>query len=68
LETSVVTLDSEKKRMEAKIEQGLRVLTKKDEELAELRAELDASEEEVERLSQEVEDKTSECDRHLKRV
>ena len=64
----MVTLDSEKKRMEAKIEQGLRVLTKKDEELAELRAELDASEEEVERLSQEVEDKTSECDRHLKRV
>ena len=54
--------------MEAKIEQGHRVLTKKDEELAELRAELDASEEEVERLSQEVEDKTSECDRHLKRV
>jgi hypothetical protein len=54
LETSVVTLDSEKKRMEAKIEQGLRVLTKKDEELAELRADLDGSEEEVERLSQEL--------------
>jgi predicted nucleic acid-binding Zn-ribbon protein len=50
----VVTLDSEKKRMEAKIEQGIRVLTKKDEELAELRADLEASEEEVERLTQEL--------------
>ena len=50
----MVTLDSEKRRMEAKIEQGLRVLKKKDEELAELKADLDASEEEVERLSQEL--------------
>ena len=50
----MVTLDSEKKRMEAKIEQGLRVLTKKDEELAEMRADIEASEEEVERLSQEL--------------
>ena len=50
----MVTLDSEKKRMEAKIEQGIRVLTKKDEELTELRADLEASEEEVERLTQEL--------------
>jgi hypothetical protein len=40
--------------MEAKIEQGIRVLTKKDEELTELRADLEASEEEVERLTQEL--------------
>ena len=34
----MVTQDSEKKRMDAKIEQGLRVITQRDEELAELRA------------------------------
>ena len=32
------TIDSEKKRMEAKVEQGLRALNKKDEELAEHQA------------------------------
>ena len=35
LETQLATLDSEKKRIEAKVEQGLRALKKKDEELVE---------------------------------
>ena len=72
LETSAVTTDSEKKRMEAKIEQGLRVITQKDEELVELRAmqekEKQSHEVEVNNYKEELEKLKSEIRSQNKKI
>ena len=72
LETSAVTSDSEKKRMEAKIEQGLRVITQKDEELVELRAmkeqEKQSHEVEVNNYKEELEKLKSEIRSQTKKI
>ena len=72
LETSAVTTDSEKKRMEAKIEQGYRVITQKDEELVELRAieeqEKQSHEVEVNKYKEELEKLKSEIRSQNKKI
>ena len=72
LETSAVKTDSEKKRMEAKIEQGHRVITQKDEELVELRAmkeqEKQSHEVEVNNYKEELEKLKSEIRSQTKKI